>query len=65
MLRAAVALCPAASLTFAVRGYDPVNAVIPVIMPLEACSCIPVGRAPVAKLQRYGVTPPIADSEVL
>jgi hypothetical protein len=50
-VEASVAVCPEESVTFAVKGYDPVSAVIPVMTPLEACSWIPDGRAPVARLQ--------------
>src|ERR1039457_850035 len=49
-VKAVVALCPEASVTFAVKGYDPVSAVIPVMTPLEACNWIPDGKAPVVKL---------------
>jgi hypothetical protein len=45
-----MALCPEASVTFAVKGYDPVSEVIPVMTPLEACNWIPDGKAPVVKL---------------
>jgi hypothetical protein len=41
---------PDESVTFTVRGYDPVKGVIPVITPLEACNWIPDGNAPVARL---------------
>jgi hypothetical protein len=48
--------------TFAVKGYDPESAVIPVMVPLEAPSWIPDGNARVAILLRYGLTPPVAES---
>jgi hypothetical protein len=49
-LKAVVALCPEESVTFAVKGYDPVSAVIPVTPPLEACSWIPEGNDPALRL---------------
>ena len=49
-LDAAVALCPEASFTFAVKGNDPESAVVPAMTPVEACSWIPLGKAPVARL---------------
>ena len=49
-VKAVVALCPEASVTFAVKGYDPVSAVIPAMTPLEACNRIPDGKAPVTRL---------------
>jgi hypothetical protein len=48
--KASVALCPEESVTFAVKGYEPVSTVIPVMTPLKACSWIPDGKAPVARL---------------
>jgi hypothetical protein len=50
-VKASVAVCPEESVTFAVKGYDPGSAVIPVMTPLEACSWIPDGMAPAARLQ--------------
>ena len=50
-VKASVALCPEESVTFAAKGYAPISAVIPVMTPLELCSCIPDGRAPVATFQ--------------
>src|ERR1035437_1239071 len=46
-VKAIVAVCPEESVTFAVKGYDPVRAAVPVMTPLEACSWIPDGKAPV------------------
>src|SRR6202790_112412 len=64
-LKPAVAVCPEASETFAVTGYDPISEVVPLIKPVEACSWIPDGRAPVARLHWYGATPPVAESMVV
>jgi hypothetical protein len=49
-VKASEALCPEESVTFAVKGYEPASAVIPVMTPLEGCSRIPEGRAPVVRL---------------
>ena len=48
--KAAVALLPEASVTFAVKGNDPETAVVPAITPLEACSWIPDGSVPLMRL---------------
>jgi hypothetical protein len=45
-----VALCAEESVTFAVKGNDPIRVVIPEMAPLEACSWIPDGNDPVVKL---------------
>jgi hypothetical protein len=50
--KAAVALCPEASVTCTEKGYDPETAVIPLMTPLESCNSIPNGRPPVTRLHR-------------
>jgi hypothetical protein len=48
-LKAAVALCPEASVTCTEKGYDPGSALFPPMTPLEVCSWIPDGRIPLAR----------------
>ena len=51
-MNASDALCPEASLTLAVKGYEPASVVMPVMAPLEACNKIPEGSDPVEALHR-------------
>ena len=62
-LKAALALCPEASVTCTEKGYDPESAVLPAMTPLEVCNWIPIGRRPLMRFQWYGARPPIAESE--
>jgi hypothetical protein len=48
-LKAAVALCPEASVTWTEKGYDPESAVLPAMTPLEVCSWIPDGKTPLTR----------------
>jgi hypothetical protein len=48
--KASVALCPEESVTFAVKGNEPITVVIPEMTPLAACNWIPEGKDPVVKL---------------
>ncbi len=51
MLRAAVAVCPVASVTWAVKEKVPVAVGVPLISPVEPFSDKPGGSAPVVMLQ--------------
>jgi len=64
-LKAALALCPEASVTCTEKGYDPESAVLPAMMPLEVCNWIPDGRMPLRRFQWYGARPPTAESEAV
>ena len=48
-LKAAVALCPEASVTWTEKGYDPESADFPPMTPLEVCNWIPDGKIPLAR----------------
>jgi hypothetical protein len=64
-LKAAVALCPEASLTWTESGYAPGAALVPLMTPLELCNWIPDGRTPLLRFQWYGARPPAAESEAV
>jgi len=64
-LKAAVVLCPEASLTWTERGYEPGAVVIPLKTPLELFNWIPDGRTPPMRFQWYGARPPTAESEAV
>jgi hypothetical protein len=49
-VKASEALCPEASVTFAVKGKEPASPVRPEISPLDACNRIPEGKVPLARL---------------
>jgi hypothetical protein len=65
MDKATVALCPSESVTFAVKGYEPMSDVVPVIAPVVDCNWIPDGNDPLTRLHWYGVTPPVAESDAV
>ena len=49
-LKAAIALCPEASVTCTEKGNNPGSADFPPMTPLEVCSWIPNGRIPLARV---------------
>ena len=61
MLRACVAVCAgdSESVTFTVKDEVPVEVAVPEITPAVEIEK-PAGKAPLAKLNFYGATPPVA-----
>ena len=64
MPNALVAVCPGllASLTCAVKLYEPVAVGVPLITPLLKFNVRPVGKDPLIIAQPYGRVPPLAVS---
>ena len=62
MLKALVAVCPAASVTRTLKLALPANVGVPVMSPVDDRES-PGGKAPVASDHVYGARPPVAASD--